>query len=220
MVQRETFDQVISYNADQWLIFICHGSINHKVNCDECYIPFYWHYPPLYFDLPFRIEKPSQEIRLAKRKELFDRLTSLKDNITNRFDDPNDQVETTIEMVQKYSKMMADIKDHPDEIIWDMLNAQAFVTSIQTTTGYGDIVPLTPGGKIFTIAYALVGVPIFLWYIVKLGGVFRVFTMNIFSIVKACLWLLILRLTVSAVFINFDLLFSTAQLILLLNLKT
>ena len=174
----------------------------------------------LYIDLPFRIEKPSQEIRLAKRKELFDRLTSLKDNITNRFDDPNDQVETTIEMVQKYSKMMADIKDHPDEIIWDMLNAQAFVTSIQTTTGYGDIVPLTPGGKIFTIAYALVGVPIFLWYIVKLGGVFRVFTMNIFSIVKACLWLLILRLTVSALFINFDLLFSTAQLILLLNLKT
>ena len=153
-----------------------------------------------YFSLFFRIEKPSQEIRLAKRKELFDKLTSLKDNITSRFDDPNDKVETTIEMVQKYSKVMAEIKNHPDEIIWDMLNAQAFVTSIQTTTGYGDIVPLTPGGKIFTIAYALVGVPIFLWYIVKLGGVFRVFTMNIFSIVKACLWLVRLRFIVFSSF--------------------
>ena len=117
----------------------------------------------------------------------------MKDNITNRFDDPNDNVETTIEMVKKYSKAMAEIKNHPEEIIWDMLNAQAFVTSIQTTTGYGDIVPLTPGGKIFTIAYALIGVPIFLWYIVKLGGVFRVFTMNIFSIVKACLWSVMIR---------------------------
>ena len=38
-------------------------------------------------------------------------------------------------MIKNYSIVMAKIKDHPDEIVWDMLNAQAFITSIQTTTG-------------------------------------------------------------------------------------
>ncbi len=83
---------------------------------------------------------------------------------------------------------MARIKDHPDEIRWDMLSAQAFITSVQTTTGYGDIVPVTTGGKIFTLMYALVGVPVFMWYIVKLGGLFRLLVVHVFNSIKNCMW--------------------------------
>jgi hypothetical protein len=35
-------------------------------------------------------------------------------------------------------------------------------------------VPQTLGGKILTVIYALCGVPVFMWYIIKLGATFRV----------------------------------------------
>jgi hypothetical protein len=54
--------------------------------------------------------------------------------------------------------------------------------------GSGDIVPVTTEGKIFTLAYSLVGIPVFMWYIVKLGGLFRLLTMNLFSALKSCFW--------------------------------
>ncbi len=76
----------------------------------------------------------------------------------------------------------------PEEIEWDMLNAQAFITSVQTTTGYGDIIPVTGWGKLFTVLYAFVGIPVFMWYIVKLGALFRLIVMKIFFVVLVCLW--------------------------------
>ncbi len=47
-----------------------------------------------------------------------------------------------------------------------------------STSGYGDIVPVTTEGKVFTLAYALYGIPVFIWYIVKLGALFRVIVMR------------------------------------------
>ena len=82
--------------------------------------------------------------------------------------------------------MISQLKNYPEEIVWDMLSAQAFLQATQSTTGYGDIVPVTPEGKMLTLAYALFGIPIFFWYISKLGNLFRGLIMNIFSLVKLC----------------------------------
>ncbi len=41
---------------------------------------------------------------------------------------------------------------------WDYLNATYFVTMTITTIGYGDLVPKTPEGKLFTIFLALTGI--------------------------------------------------------------
>ncbi len=40
---------------------------------------------------------------------------------------------------------------------------------------------MTLEGKIFTLMYALYGVPVFIWYIVKLGALFRVIVMRLFK---------------------------------------
>ena len=51
--------------------------------------------------------------------------------------------------------------------------------------------PVTTEGKVFTLAYAILGIPVFMWYIVKLGGLFRLLTMYIFSNVTSCFWYII-----------------------------
>ena len=41
-------------------------------------------------------------------------------------------------------------------------------------------------GKIMTIIYALYGIPVFLWYIIKLGALFRVVVMRFLRNVADC----------------------------------
>ena len=110
--------------------------------------------------------------------------------------------------MSNYSETVPKIRDHPDEFEWSMENAQAFITSVQTTTGtsqydlktnhsprvciyqtgYGDIVPKTMGGKLFTIFYAIISIPIFMWYIYRLGGAFRLVFMKAICILLLCVW--------------------------------
>ena len=44
-----------------------------------------------------------------------------------------------------------------------------------------------PLGKIVTIIYALYGIPIFMWYIIKLGALFRVVVMRFLRNLADCL---------------------------------
>lgn len=134
------------------------------------------------------IELPAQVERLAARAESQEQVKVLFKNITdmiNNVGTPEYNSFQAVELLEKFSKAAPKVRHTPDEIRWDMLSAQAFITSVQTTTGYGDIVPVTFWGKLFTLGYALVGIPIFMWYIVKLGGVFRLLVM------KAIFWILI-----------------------------
>ena len=62
-----------------------------------------------------------------------------------------------------------------------MLSASAFVNSVSSTTGNGHLFPVTIGGKILTIFYALYGIPVFLWYIIKLGVLVRVSVKRFFK---------------------------------------
>ena len=81
------------------------------------------------------IEKPAQDQRLEDRAELLMKIDGIKTDINARLDDPNTDPDMTITKLNLLTDTMADTVDYPDEIPWDLLSAQSFITSIQTTTG-------------------------------------------------------------------------------------
>ncbi|XP_047989564.1 TWiK family of potassium channels protein 9 [Leguminivora glycinivorella] len=60
----------------------------------------------------------------------------------------------------------------PAEEKWSILQAVFFSSTVLTTIGYGNIVPVTFWGRLFCIFYALIGIPLTLTVIADLGRVF------------------------------------------------
>ena len=52
---------------------------------------------------------------------------------------------------------------------WTFPNSLLFTVTIMTTIGYGHIAPLTLEGKMFTIFYAMVGMPLLLLFMKDIG---------------------------------------------------
>lgn len=137
-----------------------------------------------------QLEEPDQMKRQEEKQTLFLHLTQLEQNMTSRLDEA---------IFEQYLKSLKTYHAVPEEIPWNMLSASAYVNSVSSTTGkfkdtlyllswdfsnavhsigYGDIVAVTQEGKVLTIIYALYGIPIFMWYIIKLGALFRVVVMR------------------------------------------
>ncbi|XP_059085511.1 potassium channel subfamily K member 13-like [Tigriopus californicus] len=125
------------------------------------------------------LERPEQLSRFAAKDDLQMEVERLHRNLTYMLQGINFPRERAIETLVKYSDALNEFTDIEDEIPWDMLAGAAFVNSVSSTTGYGDIVPVTLEGKLFTLVYALYGIPVFIWYVVKLGALFRVVVMRL-----------------------------------------
>ena len=77
----------------------------------------------------------SQDVRMEKRARLLSDIDEMETNIRTALEDPASDPEVTIDLLNDFSDAVAEMKNHPDELKWDMLNAQAFITSVQTSTG-------------------------------------------------------------------------------------
>ncbi|KAL9966251.1 hypothetical protein ACROYT_G024299 [Oculina patagonica] len=64
--------------------------------------------------------------------------------------------ENITKMIQDYDN----VRENGVKPAWSFLNAVYYVLQLVTTIGYGNITPQTSSGQLFTIAYAIVGIPL------------------------------------------------------------
>lgn len=60
-----------------------------------------------------------------------------------------------------------DMEDHQK---WTFFGSMFFVSTLVTTLGYGNFHPRTPGGKLFTVVFGLIGIPIMGYVLSFVGG--------------------------------------------------
>ena len=53
--------------------------------------------------------------------------------------------------------------------LWNYKNSFFFAATIVSTIGYGNVYPITTGGKIFTMIYAIIGIPFFGIFLARIG---------------------------------------------------
>jgi len=70
---------------------------------------------------------------------------------------------------------------------WTFPAALMFTLSVITMIGYGNIVPRTEWGKIATMLYALVGIPVYILYFMNMGKVFANMFKWLYRRVHSCI---------------------------------
>ncbi|CAG9862609.1 unnamed protein product [Phyllotreta striolata] len=78
---------------------------------------------------------------------------------------------TTSEFFRKYPLIMSNM----EEEIWCLWTGFFYSYTVYTTLGYGEMYPLTTAGRVLTIVYAIVGIPLFLLFLRDLGKLFTRF---------------------------------------------
>lgn len=54
------------------------------------------------------------------------------------------------------------VKNSSNELNWSFGQSFFFATTVVTTIGYGHVTPISDGGKVFCMVYALIGIPLLL----------------------------------------------------------
>ncbi|XP_073969036.1 TWiK family of potassium channels protein 18 isoform X3 [Rhodnius prolixus] len=72
----------------------------------------------------------------------------------------------------EYFKQDTHIMSKGDKPVWDFWSSVFFCGTIFTTIGYGHIAPVTTTGRALTIAYSIIGIPLFLLLLADFGKLF------------------------------------------------
>nr|XP_022907832.1 TWiK family of potassium channels protein 18-like [Onthophagus taurus] len=132
-----------------------------------------------------RIEEESDSSDLTV--EMFANMTILKRNIatslwnltvsTNILNKTQWRNEVNATLLSFQETVSVEAKDHgysgknKTAKMWTVSGAFLYSLTVITTIGYGNIVPKTDWGKITTIVYAIIGMPLFLLYLSNIGDI-------------------------------------------------
>ncbi|KAF7277738.1 hypothetical protein GWI33_009284 [Rhynchophorus ferrugineus] len=130
-------------------------------------------------DIFRRLEHPAELSKMQKYNiTLSIRRQYLIDTIVNNTNLVNLDYLISIEL-DKYESILQDsfqdgVPLRPDAEMakWTTLKAVFFCSTVLTTIGYGNIVPVTTEGKAFCIVFALVGIPLTMTVIADWGRLF------------------------------------------------
>lgn len=125
------------------------------------------------------IRRETMELIEKSRHEMLEHLWELVNDPTV----PRERLEEiALERVDNMSQVLFDafdthyvglaqLKEGADleQSSWSMTTAIFFTATLLTTIGYGNLVPVTPSGRMFCIFYALFGVPLILITVTDLG---------------------------------------------------
>ncbi|XP_077990300.1 two pore potassium channel protein sup-9-like [Glandiceps talaboti] len=88
---------------------------------------------------------------------------------------------------EDFSKTIIKLVPHTAGVQWKFAGSFYFAVTVITTIGYGHTAPLTIGGKIFCMGYALIGIPLSLVMFQSIGERLNVFTAYGLKHIKKCL---------------------------------
>ncbi|BFG00701.1 TWiK family of potassium channels protein 7 [Drosophila madeirensis] len=81
--------------------------------------------------------------------------------------------EAAVQLAAEGGLLIVADRDFPEPYErWSILQAVFFSSTVLTTIGYGNIVPVTTGGRVFCICFALIGIPFTLTVIADWGRLF------------------------------------------------
>ncbi|XP_065350456.1 potassium channel subfamily K member 1 [Cloeon dipterum] len=76
-----------------------------------------------------------------------------------------------IDAINKGYDGVDDVKDLSETSQWSFSGAFLYSLTVITTIGYGNVAPKTEWGKVATIFYAIIGMPLFLLYLSNIGDI-------------------------------------------------
>ncbi|XP_055953253.1 potassium channel subfamily K member 17-like [Argiope bruennichi] len=134
-------------------------------------------------------EKKVDEV-MHKRSDTVRRLWAITDNLNVLYKE-NWTRQVTEEVKRFQAELVHAIKEGYDGkegtgTQWTFSGAFLYSLTVITTIGYGNIAPRTPSGKLATIFYAIIGIPLMLLYLTNIGDILAKAFRYLYSRACAC----------------------------------
>ena len=118
------------------------------------------------------LERPNEtrnnQAEIDANKTYFNLLGTVVDLLVNN---SNYTRENATELVRAIAEPAIGASDVNPSNNWEYGSSIFFAITVITTIGYGTIAPVTLGGRIFFIPYAIIGIPITLVFLAELGKI-------------------------------------------------